>query len=105
MTRLQYAILVATMMLSGFLGGAMSERLFSGGIAGAEPKKNEVSAEEFLLLDKDGKARAGLGLDANGEVGLVLTSKDGGRRLYLSPDDRVAFKLADRNGKVLWSAP
>ena len=105
MTRFQYVILVATMFLSGFLGGAMSERLFPGGIAGAEPKTNGVSAEEFLLLDKDGKARAGLGLDANGEVGLVLTSKDGNRRLYLSPDDRVALKLADRNGKVIWSAP
>lgn len=105
MTRLQYAILVATMILSGFLGGAMSERLFSGGIAGAESKAHEVSAEQFLLLDKGGKARAGLGLDANGEVGLVLTSKDGNRRLYLSPDDRVALKLVDRNGKMIWSAP
>ncbi|MBI5777125.1 MAG: hypothetical protein HY444_07020 [Nitrospirae bacterium] len=105
MTRLQYAILVATMILSGFLGGAMSERLFSGGIAGAESRTNKASAEEFLLLDKNGTARAGLGLDANGEVGLVLTSKDGGRRLYLSPDDRVALKLLDRNGTVIWSAP
>ena len=105
MTRIQYAILVATMFLSGFLGGAMSEHLFSGGITSAASKTNGVSAEEFLLLDKDGKARAGLGLDANGEVGLVLTSKDGNRRLYLSPDDRVALKLADRNGKVIWSAP
>ena len=105
MTRLQYAILLATMILSGFLGGAMSERLFSGGITGAEAKTNGVSAEEFLLLDKDGKARAGLGLDANGEVGLVLTSKDGSRRLYLSPDGRVALKLADRSGAVIWSAP
>ena len=105
MTRVQYAILVATMILSGFLGGAMSERLFSGGIAGAQSKANEVSAEQFLLLDKNGKARAGLGLDANGEVGLVLTSKDGGRRLYLSPDDRVVLKLTNRSGAVVWSAP
>ena len=105
MTRLQYAILVVAMILSGFLGGAMSERLFSGGVAGAQSKTTGVSAEEFLLLDKTGKARAGLGLDANGEVGLVLTSKDGGRRLYLSPDDRTAFKLADRTGTVIWSAP
>ena len=105
MTRLQFAILVVTVIVSSFLGGAMSERLFSGGIAGAQPKMNEVSAEQFLLLDKDGKARAGLGLDAKGEVGLVLTSKDGGRRLYLSPDDQKTLKLTDRNGKVIWSAP
>src|SRR3990167_901192 len=101
MTRLQYAILVAAMMLSGFPGGAMSERLFPGGIAGAESKTNGVSAEEFLLLDKNGKARAGLGLDGAGEVSLVLTNKDGSRRLYLSPDDRSALKLVYRNGKVI----
>jgi len=105
MTRFQYAMLVAAMMLSGFVGGMMSERFFSGGIAGAESKTNGVSAEQFLLLDKNGKARAGLGLDEAGEVGLVLTNKDGSRRLYLSPDDRFALKLVDRNGKVIWSAP
>lgn len=105
MTRLQFAVLVVTVMVSGFLGGAMSERLFSGSIAGAQPKTNEVSAEQFLLLDKAGKARAGLGLDAKGEVGLVLTSKDGSRRLYMSPDDQKALKLTDRNGTVVWSAP
>jgi hypothetical protein len=105
MTRLQYAFLVAGMMASAFLGGAMSERLFSGGVAGAQSKPNVVNAEQFLLVDKTGKARAGLGLDANGEVGLVLTSKDGGRRLYLSPDDRMTLKLTDQNGKVIWSAP
>lgn len=105
MTRIQYAILVATMILSGLLGGVVSERLFSGGTAGAQTKSNGVSAEEFLLLDKSGKVRAGLGLDANGEIGLVLTSKDGARKLYLSPDEASAVRLADRNGKVLWSAP
>jgi len=104
MTRLQYSILVAIMLVSGFLGGAVSERLFSASIAGAQPKSGEVHAEEFLLLDKTGKPRAGLGLDANGEVGLVLTSKDGNRRLYLSPDDLMALKLTDRSGKVIWSA-
>ena len=54
---------------------------------------NGVHAEEFLLLDAKGKARAGLGLDANGEIGLVLRSKDGSRTLTLSPDDPLIIKL------------
>ena len=68
-------------------------------------KTNGVNAEEFLLLDTSGKARAGLGLDKNGEVGLVLKSRDGNRTLALSPDDRSAVKLSDQSGRVIWSAP
>jgi hypothetical protein len=104
MTRLQYSVVLAVAIVSGMLGGAMSERLFSG-VAGAQSRSANVSAEEFLLLDKSGKVRAGLGLDDKGEVGLILTSKDDNYRLYLSPDERFALKLADRKGTVIWSAP
>jgi hypothetical protein len=38
-------------------------------------------------------------------VGLVLTSRDGNRKLALSPDDRFAVKLSDQSGRVVWSAP
>ena len=82
----------------------VSDQVISSKSAQAE-KTNGVNAEEFLLLDSRGKARAGLGLDANGEVGLVLTSKDGNRTLTLSPDDRSAIKLVERGGRVLWQAP
>jgi hypothetical protein len=68
-------------------------------------KVNGMNAEEFLLLDASGKARAGLGLDKDGEVGLVMVSRDGNRKLYLSPDDRFAVKLSDQSGRVLWSTP
>jgi hypothetical protein len=64
-----------------------------------------MNAEEFLLMDATGKARAGLGLDKNGEVGLVMVSRDGNRKLSLSPDDRLVVKLSDQSGRVLWSAP
>ncbi|MBM4119780.1 MAG: hypothetical protein ACKOBZ_02125 [Nitrospira sp.] len=104
MTRMQYAVLVAAAMVAGFLGSALSERLFVVSVAVAQSKSNSLTAEEFLLLDKAGKVRAGLGLDANGEIGLVLTSRDGSRKLYLSPDESAAVRLVDRNGKVLWAA-
>jgi len=38
-------------------------------------------------------------------VGLVLMSRDGNRKLALSPDDQLAMKLSDQSGRVLWSAP
>ncbi len=86
------------------LGGMLGERLFGSGVVQAQ-KTNGVNAEQFLLVDQNGRARAGLGLDPNGEVGLVLTSQDGSRTLAVSPDGPVAVKLSDRSGRILWSVP
>ena len=104
MTKLSWVVVLATTFVGSLLGGMLAERLFDRGIVHAQ-KANGVNAEEFLLLDQAGKARAGLGLDANGEVGLVLTSRDGNRTLALSPDGPAAVKLTDRSGRILWSAP
>jgi hypothetical protein len=97
-------VLVLTTFLGSLIGGMLGERMFVSGVGYAQ-KPNGVNAEEFLLVDQAGRARAGLGLDANGEVGLVLTSRDGNRTLALSPDGPVAVKLTDRSGRILWSAP
>jgi hypothetical protein len=104
MTKLSWVLVLGTIFVGSLVGGILAERLFLLGTVQAQ-KPNGVNAEEFLLLDQTGKARAGLGLDANGEVGLVLTSRDGNRTLALSPDGSVAVKLTDRSGRILWSAP
>ena len=100
----QRLVVCTAAFLGGVVGGVLSSQLFSPTVVGAQ-KSNGVNAEEFLLLDARGKARAGLGLDANGEVGLVLRSKDGRRTLTLSPDDPSAIKLVEQGGRVLWGAP
>jgi hypothetical protein len=102
-TRIQYALLLAAVLIGSMIGGAFGN-LWMAPSAVAQ-KANGVNAEEFLLLDQSGKARAGLGLDQNGEVGLILTSRDGNRKLALSPDGPIVIKLTDRSGRVLWSAP
>lgn len=104
MNKLRWALILAITFIGSVIGGMLGERLSVSDDVHAQ-KSNGVNAEEFLLLDQTGKARAGLGLDANGEVGLVLTSRDGNRTLTLSPDGPVAVKLTDRSGRVLWSAP
>jgi hypothetical protein len=104
MTKLSWVIVLATTFVGSLTGGILGERLFLAEVVHAQ-KANGVHAEEFLLLDQTGKARAGLGLDSNGEVGLVLTSRDGNRTLALSPDGPVTVKLTDRSGRILWSAP
>ena len=87
-------VLLATTFVGSVIGGMLGERLFDRGSVHAE-KPNSVNAEEFLLVDPNGKARAGLGLDANGEVGLILTSRDGNRKLTLSPDGPIAVKVTN----------
>lgn len=104
MTQKQMLLLCAAAFLGGTVGGLLSTQLLSPRSADAQ-KPNGVNAEEFLLLDAKGKARAGLGLDANGEVGLVLRSKDGNRTVTLSPDDPSVIKLVERGGQILWKAP
>jgi hypothetical protein len=104
MKLVQPMTIVMAAFLGGMVGGVLSDQLLSGKTVQAQ-KTNGVNAEEFLLLDQAGKARAGLGLDANGEVGLVLTSKDGSRKLTLSPDDPKAITLVERGGRVLLSMP
>ena len=104
MSRGHFGFLVVVTFVGSIIGGAVSGWWLTP-LSVTAQKTNGVNAEEFLLLDTSGKARAGLGLDKNGEVGLVLTSRDGSRRLALSPDDRFAVKLSDQSGRVLWSAP
>lgn len=104
MKQSNYLLLCVAAFCGGMVGGMVSDWIGSSRSAHAQ-KSNGVNAEEFLLLDAAGKARGGLGLDANGEIGLVLTSKDGSRTLTLSPDDRMVIKLVERGGRVLWGAP
>jgi len=104
MTKVQFMLVLATVFLGSLIGGMLGERVNISGLVHAQ-KPNGVNAEEFLLIDQTGKARAGLGLDSNGEVGLVLTSRDGNRTLALSPDGPVAVKLTERSGKIVWSVP
>jgi hypothetical protein len=104
MTMRQMVMVVLAAFAGGAVGGVVSDQLWGGRFAQAE-KPNAVNAEEFLLVDPSGKPRAGLGLDANGEIGLVLTSKDGSHTLRISPDDRQVIKLVERGGKVLWGMP
>ncbi len=104
MSRWHFGFLVVVTFVGSITGGALSGWWVAPSPVKAQ-KINGMNAEEFLLLDASGKARAGLGLDKNGEVGLVLTSRDGNRKLALSPDDRFAVKLSDQSGRVLWSAP
>jgi hypothetical protein len=103
-SRWHFGFLVVVTFVGSITGGAVSGWWLAPSSVKAQ-KINGMNAEEFLLLDASGKARAGLGLDKNGDVGLVLVSREGDRKLALSPDGQFAVKLSDQSGRILWSAP
>jgi len=78
--RWHYGFLVFVTCIGSIAGGALSGWWLAPP-SGTAQKTNRVNPEEFLLLDASGKARGGLGLDKNGEVGLVMVSRDGNRKL------------------------
>lgn len=92
-------MLCAAAFFGGIIGGILSTQVLFPKSIEAQ-KTNGVNAEEFLLLDANGKARADLGLDAKGEVGLELRSKDGTRTITLSSDDSSPIKLVERGWQV-----
>lgn len=61
---------------------------------------DEVRAHRFVLVDKDGKIRAGLSAGPDGKAGLALADKDGKIRagLGVTPDGSPGLALADKNG-------
>lgn len=105
MNRNELAAMLALALVGGFVGGLCSDRLLGAAPALAQQRMKVVNSEEFLLVDKFGRTRAGLGLDANGEVGFVLLGKEGNRSLHFTPDEPQAIKLKDKAGKILWAAP
>jgi hypothetical protein len=105
MKRTQYVTVLAMAMLAGLMGGLLSSRFMSVEPAWAQQRHRVVNSEEFLLVDRSGKTRGGLGLGPDGGVGLILTDREGTKTLYISPDEAQVLRLSDKTGKTLWAAP
>ena len=76
MNRKQYLLLVVLAIIAGFIGGALSGRIFTA----RETKGYEkvVSAEQFRLVDEKGDLIARTGtIGARTEPSLILYDKDG----------------------------
>ncbi|NTU59881.1 MAG: hypothetical protein HGA98_02355 [Deltaproteobacteria bacterium] len=68
MTKRQFYALVAVTAVTGFLGGAASDRLFSASRAEAAKTAavKAVTAQEFRLLDPTGAAQVRIGFNKEG---------------------------------------
>jgi len=133
MSKRQFRILMLLTVISGLVGGGLSDWLFrslpaSGAQTTTAPKV--IEAQEFCVVDKEGNTRGkfgisekgivrlglyeaagkrtiGLVLEEHGVYGLVLFDGPENRRVDLgvTQDGTIGFNLYDADGKALFSAP
>jgi hypothetical protein len=97
-------ILTVGMTVAVLLAGDVALRLAQAKNAGAA---KVVSAQEFHLVDGEGKVRARLGV-LKDRPGLALYDKDGKAPraiLGLTGEGKGALMMMDADGKIVWSAP
>ena len=96
MDKSQFRLLVVLVVVSGFAGGALVSWLRPGqaALAEAETNKKVVTAEEFRLVDDQGRARAALTM-----VGIAASSAS---QMGLS-QPRLELRDADERIRVLLS--
>ena len=97
-------------MVSGLVGGAVSNLLLRGGPAMAQAGgavQDVVRAKKFQVVDDQGKKRAALGLSDDGGPALLLYDADGKKRagLFLASDGSPSLSLYRKGGTVAWHAP
>ena len=100
---------MAAVLIFGFIGGILTDRFLRDQAVYAERSSEPakvIAAEQFLVVDKDGRPKARLGLWPNGRPGLFVYDADGiPRTSFNVVADGPKVTLMDKDGKVIWSAP
>ncbi|GEM_PF-5235060 len=91
-------------MGAGLFGGIVAIWLFNGVEAFAQKTKEHkkvVTAEDFHLVDQEGKLRGALFVSGKGEPGFALFDKEGKDRilLMLNADGSTQIDLLDPSGE------
>ena len=103
MTPKQFCMLVFVSAASAFAGGLLGSRLFLAPTALAQSGRVKlIEAEEFRLVEKDGKPCGRFQVDKNGRPGVFLFDKHGEVRAVLGvlPNGSPHLALSDRRGEV-----
>src|SRR5574341_1186109 len=105
MTKKQYTLVLIAVILSGLIGGALSNKLLSGESLLAEnalPPAKVLQAQTFVLVDEKGNHRARLEVNAEGYTALRFYDKDGQSRAAfgLFPKGNPFMGFSDQNEKM-----
>jgi hypothetical protein len=87
---------------AGFLGGLAGTRLFEAAPVQAQRRDRIVEAEEFRLVQSDGRAYGRFQVDANGRPSMTLYDAHGEVRAVLGvlANGSPHLALSDRRGQV-----
>ena len=95
MTRAQFRVLILLTVISGLVGGGLSDWLFRGLPARAAQSTvalQVIEAQEFRLVDAEGNMRARLGYDKqDGMAALCLWDSAGKLRAYVGNMTTVEY--------------
>ena len=101
MSRLQYIVLLVVAALFSTMGGIISTWLLNASdvLAGKEPARKIVEAEEFRLVDSTGRVRGKFSMLAGEFPGLVMRQKNGDTAIALgiAPDGSPSLALTDQS--------
>ncbi len=104
MSKAQFRILMLLTVVSGLVGGALSDLLFRGLPARAAQTTTApkvIEAQEFRLVDEAGNNRAALAFNVVGNPALFMYDAEGELRLQLlvSEDEGAGVALYDGTGQ------
>jgi hypothetical protein len=100
MKRGQYLLLVALTVISGFIGGVVSNQLFNRPAVAQESENRKViEAQEFRVVDENGKIRTWLTVK-EGAPSIVTFDENGRSRIGLTViNGNPSISIRDENGK------
>ncbi len=109
MNKKQYSLLVVLVVVSGIIGGGLSNWIIMGDFAFAKKISNNgliresvVTTEELRLVDKEGNEHITIGMGLDGEPRIVFWNKENNMSsviLGLNKDNVPGLVFWDNNGK------
>ena len=98
MTKIQFSVLFAAMIVTSATSGVASSWLLGGTASAAA---TSIEATEFRLVDASGAVRGRLGTGEDGSVRLILSDTHGTGRLWsgILPDGTAMINLRDQEGR------
>ena len=104
MVRPQTGVLIMVSVLSGLLGGIVATCLVGGGLVTAQEPAGEipavVSAKEFRLIDQQGRTRALLSFNADGQPHLQMRDEFDTARVRVGISRETGMDVRDVSGKT-----
>ena len=104
--RLNYLWVAA---LGAMCGAIISGHLSTVSVLAAQSDKDTLTVRKIIIVGKDGKPRATIGVEDDGAADIVLYDGSGARRVGLGADEKgpkgkgggAALNLFDENGKTI----